>query len=149
MCEYTQLQYVPVAVGRSGFFYDIEVTSDLDGMFGFFFFTIDDVFIMLISYVRVFSLQGLTQKSKQQLESLRKLADHGRNYHEYRSKLRNTAPPAVPFLGLYLTDVTFCREGNPSHRTSPVHPDKKLLNFNKYHKLARIVQGSFHWLEYR
>ncbi len=89
---------------------------------------------------------------------MRRLADHGRNYHEYRSKLRNTAPPAVPFLGmsylpavyalsdesdlgLYLTDVTFCREGNPSHRVSPLNPNKKLLNFNKYHKLARIVQG--------
>lgn len=43
--------------------------------------------------------------------------------------------------GLYLTDVTFCREGNPSHRDSTIAPGKKLLNFNKYHKLARIVQG--------
>lgn len=104
-------------------------------------------------------LQGLPQKNKLQLESLRKLADHARNYHEYRSRLRNTAPPAVPFLGkpgnttprciclmgassgLYLTDVTFCREGNPSYRASPKSPDKKLINFNKYHKLARIVQG--------
>ncbi|KAF9013532.1 ras guanine nucleotide exchange factor domain-containing protein [Cyathus striatus] len=83
---------------------------------------------------------GLPQKYKMQLEGLRRLADHSRNYHEYRSKLRNTAPPAVPFLGLYLTDVTFCREGNPSHRASPVDANKKLLNFNKYHKLARIVQ---------
>ncbi|KAH9936172.1 ras guanine nucleotide exchange factor domain-containing protein [Fomitopsis serialis] len=84
--------------------------------------------------------QGLSQKYKMQLESLRKLSDHARNYHEYRSRLRNTAPPAIPFLGLYLTDVTFCREGNPSFRPSPKSPDKKLLNFNKYHKLARIVQ---------
>ncbi|KAH6912619.1 cell division control protein 25 [Coprinopsis sp. MPI-PUGE-AT-0042] len=83
---------------------------------------------------------GLQPKYKALLESLRKLADHGRNYHEYRSRLRNTAPPAVPFLGLYLTDVTFCREGNPSHRPSPMDPNKKLINFNKYHKLARIVQ---------
>ncbi|KAF8158982.1 ras guanine nucleotide exchange factor domain-containing protein [Mycena galopus ATCC 62051] len=83
---------------------------------------------------------GLPQKNRSQLDALRRLADHSRNYHEYRSKLRNTAPPAVPFLGLYLTDVTFCREGNPSHRASPMNPNKKLLNFNKYHKLARIVQ---------
>ncbi|KAF7346489.1 hypothetical protein MSAN_01877000 [Mycena sanguinolenta] len=83
---------------------------------------------------------GLPQKNKLQMDALRRLADHSRNYHEYRSKLRNTAPPAVPFLGLYLTDVTFCREGNPSHRPSPMNPNKKLLNFNKYHKLARIVQ---------
>ncbi|KAI6041399.1 cell division control protein 25 [Pisolithus marmoratus] len=81
---------------------------------------------------------GVSQKNKGQLESLRRLADHSRNYHEYRSRLRNTAPPAVPFLGLYLTDVTFCREGNPSYRDGP--SGKKLLNFNKYHKLARIVQ---------
>lgn len=45
-------------------------------------------------------------------------------------------------VGLYLTDLTFCREGNPSHRTSPKAPEKKLINFNKYHKLARIVQGA-------
>ncbi|KAG8214577.1 cell division control protein 25 [Butyriboletus roseoflavus] len=43
--------------------------------------------------------QGVPQKNKLQLEALRRLADHSRNYHEYRSKLRNTAPPAVPFLG--------------------------------------------------
>ncbi|KAH7885313.1 ras guanine nucleotide exchange factor domain-containing protein [Phlebopus sp. FC_14] len=83
---------------------------------------------------------GVPQKNKMQLEALRRLADHSRNYHEYRNRLRNTAPPAVPFLGLYLTDVTFCREGNPSYRDSPLVPGKKLLNFNKYHKLARIVQ---------
>ncbi|KAI0269740.1 ras guanine nucleotide exchange factor domain-containing protein [Gloeopeniophorella convolvens] len=83
---------------------------------------------------------GVPQKQKLQLDGVRKLADHARNYHEYRSRLRSTAPPAVPFLGLYLTDVTFCREGNPSHRTSPLAADKKLINFNKYHKMARIVQ---------
>lgn len=47
----------------------------------------------------------------------------------------------IALIGLYLTDVTFCREGNPSHRDSPLVSSKKLLNFNKYHKLARIVQG--------
>ncbi|KXN88262.1 Cell division control protein 25 [Leucoagaricus sp. SymC.cos] len=89
---------------------------------------------------RLHQTWAVAQKTKAQLELLRKLADHGRNYHEYRSRLRNTQPPAVPFLGLYLTDVTFCREGNPSHRASPLNNSKKLLNFNKYHKLARIVQ---------
>ncbi|KAI0252387.1 ras guanine nucleotide exchange factor domain-containing protein [Lactifluus subvellereus] len=83
--------------------------------------------------------QGVPQKQKLQLESVRKLADHARNYHEYRSRLRETVPPAVPFLGLYLTDVTFCREGNPAHRASPLAPSKKLINFSKYHKMARIV----------
>ena len=50
--------------------------------------------------------------------------------------------------GLYLTDVTFCREGNPSYRESPHAPGKRLFNFNKYHKLARIVQGQFNVTRY-
>jgi len=83
---------------------------------------------------------GVPQKQKLQLDSVRKLADHARNYHEYRSRLRETVPPAIPFLGLYLTDITFCREGNPSHRASPLAAEKKLINFSKYHKMARIVQ---------
>jgi hypothetical protein len=44
--------------------------------------------------------------------------------------------------GLYLTDITFCREGNPSHRASPLAAEKKLINFSKYYKMARIVQGN-------
>jgi hypothetical protein len=44
-------------------------------------------------------LQGVPQKQKLQLDGVRKLADHARNYQEYRSRLRETVPPAVPFLG--------------------------------------------------
>ncbi|TFK74816.1 ras GEF [Pluteus cervinus] len=44
---------------------------------------------------------GVPQKYKTLLDALRRLADHSRNYHEYRTRLRNTAPPAVPFLGVY------------------------------------------------
>lgn len=84
--------------------------------------------------------QGLHQKSRAQLEDLRKLADHARNFSEYRNRLKATQPPAVPFLGLYLTDMTFCREGNPSHRSPPGDPSRRLINFNKYHKMTRIVQ---------
>lgn len=33
------------------------------------------------------------------MENLRKVVDHSRNHAEYRGRLRNSAPPAVPFLG--------------------------------------------------
>jgi son of sevenless len=101
----------------------------------------------------------LGNKYKLQLEAMRKLADHARNSKEYRQKLKATAPPAVPFLGkyksfpavtmkltdgllgLYLTDITFCCEGNPATRPSPLDKDRTLINFMKYHRLARIIQG--------
>ena len=41
-----------------------------------------------------------------------------------------------------MTDLTFCREGNQSYRPSPSAPEKKLINFTKFQKLVRIVQGT-------
>ncbi|KAG8898241.1 hypothetical protein FRB99_007580, partial [Tulasnella sp. 403] len=88
----------------------------------------------------------LSTKYKAQLDTMRRLADHAKNSAVYREALRKTTPPAVPFLGkslltrLYLTDLTFCREGNPNTRPSPLDPSRPLINFVKYHRLARIVQ---------
>ncbi|KAG9018074.1 hypothetical protein FRB90_012370 [Tulasnella sp. 427] len=82
----------------------------------------------------------LSAKYKAQLDGMRRLTDHAKNYGVYREALRATPPPAVPFLGLYLTDLTFCREGNPSTRPSPLDENRPLINFIKYYRLARIVQ---------
>ncbi|KAG9124185.1 hypothetical protein FRC07_012512 [Ceratobasidium sp. 392] len=82
---------------------------------------------------------GLSTKNKQKLENLRKLTDHTRNHHEYRTRLRSVHGHAVPFLGLYLTDVTFCREGNSDKRISPYDSSRTLLNFDKYRRLAAIA----------
>ena len=75
---------------------------------------------------------GLTPKYRLLLDNARKYTEHTRNYAEYRSQLRNAQPPSLPFLGLYLTDLTFCYEGNPSHRVSPLDSSLKLINFDRY-----------------
>ena len=75
---------------------------------------------------------GLSNKHKLTIESLRRLTDHARNYSEYRATLRAAQPPCLPFLGIFLTDLTFCLEGNPSHRASPLDPSLRLINFDRY-----------------
>lgn len=72
---------------------------------------------------------------------MRHLCEHTRNSAYYRERLRNTPPPAVPFLGLVLTDVTFTREGNGALRPCPTNPGKMLINFNRYNRLAKILGG--------
>jgi hypothetical protein len=52
--------------------------------------------------------KGLPQKNRVQLDALRRLADHSRNYHDYRTRLRNTAPPAVPFMGIFDPSSCLC-----------------------------------------
>ena len=82
---------------------------------------------------------GLPQKYRVMMDQQRRAIEHTRNYAGYRARLRGTFPPAVPFLGLFLTDLTFCHEGNAATRPCPSAPEKKLLNFDKYVKISRIV----------
>ncbi|GJN94326.1 hypothetical protein Rhopal_007400-T1 [Rhodotorula paludigena] len=83
--------------------------------------------------------EGLAPKYRAVFDSLRKATDHARNYAEYRQKIRQAVPPCLPFVGLFLTDLIFVFEGNRAERPSPADPSLLLINFDRYHKLARIV----------
>lgn len=82
---------------------------------------------------------GLPAKYRGMMEQQRRAIEHTRNFAGYRARLRGTIQPALPFLGLFLTDLTFCHEGNAATRPSPSDPQKRLLNFDKYIKMSRII----------
>ena len=82
---------------------------------------------------------GLPTKYRHMMDYQRRAIEHTRNFAGYRQTLRQTVAPALPFVGLFLTDLTFCHEGNASTRPSPGDPSKKLLNFDKYVKMSRII----------
>lgn len=73
------------------------------------------------------------------MEQQQQIIDPTRNFAAYRSHMRNARAPALPFVGLCLTDLTFCGEGNADTRPSPLKPSKQLINFDKYLKMSRIV----------
>ncbi|ORX66148.1 ras GEF [Linderina pennispora] len=91
--------------------------------------------------------------------------DPDRNYANYRDLLRRSQPPLLPFMGLYLTDLTFLEDGNPTYRrrsstdsiltaknvnrqsqpcTGSDHVDisdqQVLINFDKAYRVASIVK---------
>lgn len=37
------------------------------------------------------------------------------NFKIFRDSLRTVSPPSIPFLGLYLSDLTFIEEGNSNY----------------------------------
>ncbi|KAG8811964.1 hypothetical protein FRC17_002261 [Serendipita sp. 399] len=82
---------------------------------------------------------AVPQKHKIVFQEMHGLSDHNRNFRTYRERLRGTEAPAVPFLGLILSDVTFTKEGNAPYRPSPADANKKLINFNRYNRLAKIM----------
>ncbi|WFD32774.1 Ras guanine nucleotide exchange factor bud5 [Malassezia sp. CBS 17886] len=82
--------------------------------------------------------QGLSSRSLALFEQQRELTEHTRNFAAYRASLRAARGPALPFLGLVLTDVTFCLAGNAASRTcSPWGAAG--INFHRCEKLAQIV----------
>lgn len=82
----------------------------------------------------------VSQKTKTTLEHLRSVVDVSRNYAVLRQRLQNHVPPCLPFVGTYLTDLTFVDHGNQSLRTLPTDDgEKAVINFDKHMKTARII----------
>ena len=69
------------------------------------------------------------------LESMRKLMSSTGNFEAYRETLRNTTPPCVPFLGVYLADLKYIESGIPS----TLQP-RNLINYTKLSKFAAVIR---------
>ena len=85
----------------------------------------------------------VSNKTKTTLENLKLVVNHDRNYAALRQRLQNHMPPCVPFVGLYLTDLTFVDAGNQTTRqlpgSSPSQKGKLVINFDKHMKTAKII----------
>jgi len=60
----------------------------------------------------------------------------GTNWGTMRIKLATLNPPCVPFLGMFLSDLTFVEDGNKDL----VKDDAHMINFDKRRKIARVIQ---------
>ncbi|KAJ3216830.1 hypothetical protein HDU67_008916 [Dinochytrium kinnereticum] len=78
----------------------------------------------------------LNQKAQASLESLRITMNPTKNFSRYRETLHNVNPPCVPFLGFYLTDLTFIEDGSPNFLKG--HDD--MINFSKRMKTAEVIR---------
>ncbi|KAF2074459.1 hypothetical protein CYY_004241 [Polysphondylium violaceum] len=78
------------------------------------------------------------------LDSLEKEMSCEGAYKNYRDLLHNTDPPCVPYIGVYLTDLTFTEEGNPNIIGN------NLINFAKYTLLYKVISEvqQYQWSEY-
>jgi len=64
------------------------------------------------------------------------LMSPGGSFARYREHLRNVNPPCVPFLAVYLSDLTFIDEGNPD--TFPTD-GLELINCDKSQLVYEVV----------
>ncbi|BGP55990.1 cell division cycle-related protein [Rhodotorula sphaerocarpa] len=79
--------------------------------------------------------ETVNQKTMITLGMLNRVMKPDKNYKEYRAILRKSAPPCVPFLGVYLTDWTFIGDGNSDMLREK--PDQ--INFHKRQKASELI----------
>jgi len=84
----------------------------------------------------------VSAKTKTTLENLRSIVEVSRNYAALRQRLQHHVPPCLPFVGTYLTDLTFVDVGNQTTRQLPGHGPEgglSVINFDKHMKTAKII----------
>ena len=85
--------------------------------------------------------EQLSSKNMSILESLKKIMDRNKNFSTYREQLHSVNPPCVPYLGIYLTDLTFIEDGNQDNlKNSDGQVNEKLVNFSKQSKTADVIR---------
>lgn len=84
-------------------------------------------------------------KTRGRLEELKSIVDVGKNYAVLRTRLQGHVAPCIPFVGIYLTDLTFVDVGNQTMRQLPgseingAGTARSVINFDKHTKTAKII----------
>ncbi|KAK6005563.1 hypothetical protein QM012_007205 [Aureobasidium pullulans] len=86
----------------------------------------------------------LSPKLKAIFEDIKEIVDISRNYATLRQRLQTPKAPCLPFVGMYLTDLTFVDAGNSNTRPLPYDDGdgtktKMVINFDKHMRSARVV----------
>ncbi|KAK3990719.1 ras guanine nucleotide exchange factor domain-containing protein [Cladorrhinum sp. PSN332] len=80
---------------------------------------------------------SVSAKRKEMLKSLQSTVDFNQNYKALRARLHDRVPPCLPFLGMFLTDLTFVDVGNPATKTSDT--GLTVINFDKHTRTAKSI----------
>ncbi|CAK3866119.1 ras guanine-nucleotide exchange [Lecanosticta acicola] len=87
----------------------------------------------------------LNKKTMARFEELKNVVDTSRNYTALRRRLETPTASCLPFLGVYLTDLTFVVAGNPKRRELPGSASSEtgevvsVVNFDMYMRIAKII----------
>ncbi|KAI8620582.1 ras guanine nucleotide exchange factor domain-containing protein [Chytriomyces sp. MP71] len=87
--------------------------------------------------------EALPEPTKKVFADLEKLIDPSRNMKNYRDTLTKAVPPIVPFLPIYLKDLTFMNDGNPKFVDGLVNFDKLRMMGNRVKDIVSLAAVDF------
>ena len=72
------------------------------------------------------------------MEEIRRLFSPEKAYRSYRQHINLQTPPCIPYIGIYLTDLTFLQDGNPDMIDG-------LINVSKFYKISNVIMEMRHF----
>ncbi|XP_042899725.1 ras-specific guanine nucleotide-releasing factor 2-like isoform X2 [Parasteatoda tepidariorum] len=83
--------------------------------------------------------EKVSKTTKQSIDKLQALVSADGRFRNMRDALHRCDPPCIPYLGMYLTDLSFIEEGTPNFT------DEGLLNFSKMRMIAHVIREIRHF----
>lgn len=80
----------------------------------------------------------VSKTTKQTIERLQHIVSSDGRFRNLRDALHRCDPPCIPYLGLYLTDLSFIEEGTPNVTDG-------LLNFSKMRMISHVIREIRHF----
>lgn len=72
---------------------------------------------------------GLTPEIEKVFTELQNVMDPIKAWKNYRTAVRSVVPPCIPYLGVYLMDLTFIHDGNQDYLNGRINFQKHRLTF--------------------
>eukprot|EP01080_Neovahlkampfia_damariscottae_P011836 gene11836-5166_t len=70
---------------------------------------------------------GLSKEQHELFLKLNQICDSKNGFRYIRNEIKNSVPPCIPFIGIYLTDLTFIEDGNHNYVDGLIHWTKRDL----------------------
>ncbi|KAJ8955431.1 hypothetical protein NQ318_003529, partial [Aromia moschata] len=83
--------------------------------------------------------EKVSKTTKHTIEKLQSIVSSDGRFRSLRDALHRCDPPCIPYLGLYLTDLSFIEEGTPNFTADG------LLNFSKMRMIAHVIREIRHF----
>ncbi|KAI0411070.1 ras guanine nucleotide exchange factor domain-containing protein [Xylaria grammica] len=85
----------------------------------------------------------ISPKRRELFRTLNAIVEPANNNRVLRARLQGHVPPCLPFLGMFLTDLTFVDIGNPATKQHPGvglgGQGMTVINFDKHNRTAKII----------
>ncbi|KAL2916590.1 hypothetical protein HK105_203702 [Polyrhizophydium stewartii] len=87
--------------------------------------------------------EALPEKSKKLWSEVEKIADPSKNMKNYRDRLAISTTPMVPFLPIYLKDLTFINDGNPAKVRGMINVEKLRMMSSRVLEITSLAKADY------